>query len=144
MADQGEPITEVIASLEDQTWRVLSQNGADLLPFLAPDCVMAFPFGMKISAATEPSIKDVMTSEAFLPWKSYRLSEVIVTPVGSDGAVISYKVKATRPDPETPDRDAKFRALVSSVWRRTPGEGGGWLMCFHQQTPYDTEVEDLV
>lgn len=143
-AEKGEALIDIIASLEDQTWKVLSQNGADLLPFLSSDCVMAFPFGMKISAATEPSIKDVMTSEAFLPWKSYALREVVVTPVGSDGAVISYNVKAMRPDPERPNHDAKFRALVSSVWRRTPGEGGGWLMCYHQQTPYDTEIEDLV
>ena len=143
MSVQGESLTEMIASMEDQTWKVLSQGGAGLLPFLSTDCVMAFPFGMKISSATVPSIKDVMTSDAFLPWKSYNMSDVIVTPVGSDGAVISYKVKAMRPDPERPDRDAKFRALISSVWRRTPGEGGGWLMCYHQQTPYDTEIEDL-
>lgn len=103
MAEQGEALTDIIASLEDQTWKVQSKGGSDLLPFLSSDCVMAFPFGMKISTGTEPSIKDVMTSDAFLPWKSYRLSEVIVTPMGSDGAVISYKVKATRPDPERPD-----------------------------------------
>lgn len=143
MAGGGEPLTELITSLEDQTWKVLSQNGADLLPFLSSDCMMAFPFGMKISAVSNPSIKDVMTSKDFLPWKSYHMREVVVTPVGSDGAVISYNVKARRPDPENPGEDAKFRALISSVWRRTPGEGGGWLMCYHQQTPYDTEIKDL-
>lgn len=143
MAEQGEPLTEMITDLEDQTWKVLSRDGADLLPFLSSDCVMAFPFGMKISATSVPSIKDVMTSDAFLPWKSYHMSEVVVTPVGSDGAVISYKVKAMRPEPDDRDKHAKFRALISTVWRRTPGEGGGWLMCYHQQTPYDTEIEDL-
>lgn len=143
MAAQGESLTETIAALEDQTWKVLSRDGAELLPFLAPDCVMAFPFGMKISTGTVPSIKDVMTSDAFLPWKSYTMSDVVVTPVGPEGAVISYKVKAMRPEPGEPDKHAKFRALIATVWRKTPGEGGGWLMCYHQQTPFDTEIEDL-
>lgn len=143
MAAQGDSLTELIANLEDDTWKVLSREGAALLPFLSSDCIMAFPFGMKISNASTPSIKDVMTSDAFLPWKSYTMSEVVVTPVGSDGAVISYKVKAMRPEPDNPDKHAKFRALISTVWRKTPGEGGGWLMCYHQQTPYDHEIEEL-
>lgn len=143
MVESGGSLTELITDLEDQTWKVLSRNGADFLPFLSSDCIMAFPFGMQISAETVPSIKDVMTSEVFLPWKSYHMSHVSVTPVGADGAVISYKVKASRPELDDPEKEAKFRALISSVWRKTPGEGGGWLMCYHQQTPYDTKLEDL-
>lgn len=144
MAERDESLTETITSLEDQTWKVLSRDGADLLPFLASDCTMAFPFGMKISSTSVPSIKDVMTSDAFLPWKSYTMREVVVTPVGSDGAVISYNVKAKRPEPGEPEKHSTFRALISTVWRRTTEEDGRWLMCYHQQTPYDTEIEDLV
>lgn len=102
---------------------------------------MLFPFGMIISTTSSPSIKDVMTSEAFVPWKHYTMSGVTVTPIGTDGALISYRVKAIRPDAN--GSDSTFRSLVSSAWRRT-SEHGRWLMCFHQQSPYDQPIEDLV
>lgn len=127
-------LTSVIAALEDQTWQVLSKNGADLLPFLSSDAIFQFPFGMQISAGTDPSIEDVMTSDAFVPWKSYNMRNVVVTPVGEDGAVVSYKVRASRPDPD--GRDSTFYALVCSVWRKDP-VSGAFKMCFHQQTPYE-------
>ncbi|KAK5936657.1 hypothetical protein PMZ80_011122 [Knufia obscura] len=133
--------TQVIASLEDQTWRVLSKNGADFLPFLSTDCQMLMPFGMQLSAASEPSIKEVMTSDAFIPWKAYKMSDVVVTPVGSDGAAISYRVRASRPNPE--GEDSIFKALISSVWRKDE-KTGAWQMCLHQQTPFDHGVEDLL
>lgn len=134
-------ITDVIASLEDQTWKILSRNGADLLPFLSTDCQMLMPFGMQLSTVSEPSIEEVMTSDAFVPWKSYRMSDVVVTPIGSEGAAISYRVKALRPNPD--GEDSTFRALVSSVWRKT-ATTGAWQMCLHQQTPFDHGVEDLL
>lgn len=135
------PVTEVIARLEDQTWKVLSNSGKDFLPFLSSDCMMAMPYGMQLSAVSEPSIEEVMTSNAFVPWKSYRMNDVVVTSVGSEGAVINYRVKAIRPDPE--GKESTFRALVASVWRKD-SKSGAWQMCFHQQTPYDHTPEDLI
>lgn len=134
-------ILEIIPRLEDQTWQVLSRDGKDLMPFLSEDCIMQFPFGMSISAGTEPSIKEVMSSEAFVPWRSYRMSEVVVTPIGSDGAVISYRVKASRG--EANGKEDPFRALICSVWRKEL-LGDVWKMCFHQQTPFDHGIEDIV
>ena len=134
-------VTEIIANLEDQTWKVLSNSGKDLLPFLSSDCMMSMPYGMQLSAASEPSLEEVMTSDAFVPWKSYRLSNVVVTPVGSEGAVINYRVKASRPDPD--GKEGTFRALVASVWRKDPSSGA-WQICFHQQTPYDHTPEDMI
>lgn len=135
------PVKEVIARLEDQTWRVLKTSGKDLLPFLSSDCMMAMPLGMQLSAVSVPSIEEVMTSKAFVPWTSYRLKDVVVTPVGSYGAVINYRVKAKKPEPK--GEDSTFRALVASVWRKD-AESGAWQMCFHQQTPYDLTPEDLI
>lgn len=97
---------------------------------------MLFPMGMRVSATTDPNLKDVMTSEAFVPWKSYDMDDVVVTPLGEDAAVISYSVKALRPAIDAPDDGTPFRALVSSTWRRD-SEGAGWLMVLHQQTPFD-------
>lgn len=137
MADS---LQHLISALEDETWKVLTTGGEGLLKYLSPDCIMLFPFGMKISALTTPSIKDVMTSDAFLPWKSYNMSDVAVTPLGEDSAVISYKVRALRPDPK--GKDNKFHALIGSVWRKDPATQA-WLMCFHQQTPFDHTIEDM-
>lgn len=140
MAESAEDLTKIIPALEDQTWQVLQKNGADFLRFLSEDAILQFPFGMTISGGTDPSIKDVMTSESYIPWKDYRMSHVVVSPVGSDGAVISYKVKASRPNPD--GEDSFFYALVGSVWRRS---GDEWKMCFHQQTPYEPgQLEEIM
>lgn len=122
-----------ILELEERTWVALQKNGAALTPYLTKDAIMQFPLGMKVTAQTEPSIRDILHSEAFVPWKTFALSKINVTPVGTDGAVISYLANATRPPvgPEAGEPDVPFEALCSSVWRR---EGGDWFMCFHQQT----------
>lgn len=122
-----------IRRLEEKTWEALQKNGAALTPYLTKDAIMQFPMGMKVTAHTEPSIRDILHSEAFVPWKTFSLRKIDVTPVGIDGAVISYLANATRPaiGPEADGPDVPFEALCSSVWRK---EGGDWFMCFHQQT----------
>jgi len=152
---------QTILTLEDSTWRALTHTGAALLPFLSRDCIMLFPMGIKVSAKTEPSLEDVMMSEAFIPWQRYKLSDVEVTPLAPEAAIITYRVQATR-QPITPDSDEDddsdddedetrnkkrpettpgddFRALVSSTWRMDP-EAEKWLMCVQQQTPYQDEI----
>lgn len=86
---------------------------------------------MKLTRDTEPSVQDILHSSAFIPWKSYKFSKIDVTPIGPDGAVISYKVKASRPA-DDPEDEVPFEALCSTVWVRR--EGGRFKMCFHQQT----------
>lgn len=134
------PLLAEIENLEDQTWKALSVDGKSLLPFLSDDCIFLFPYGMRVSASTEPSLKEVMTSDAFVPWRTYRMSDVVVTPVGSNGAVITYRVKARRIHAD--EREHSFRALVSSVWRKE-ATAGNWQLCAHQQTPFELEIEDL-
>ena len=120
---------------EDQTWRAMQRSGADLLPFLSEDCIMQFPLGLKVSRTSEPSLKDIMLSDAFIPWTSYKMKEVTVLPLGSEAALISYQVKAYRPPIEDDVEEVKVEALISSVWRRD-AMTGQFLMCFHQQTPF--------
>ena len=144
----NEPITmdpmlhDAILALEDQTWKALMDSGRALLPFLSRDCIMLFPLGMRISARSEPSLEDVMKSEAFVPWRRYRMSEVQVTSLGPEAALISYRVMATRQHitHDDDERQDEFRALISSTWRKDP-EAGKFLMCFHQQTPYEEMPE---
>jgi hypothetical protein len=118
MADRE--LRHLIEDLEDETWQVLQRSGAEMVPYLTKDCIMQFPLGMKLTRDTVPSVQDILHSPAFVPWKTYRLSKVDVTPVGRDGAVISYLVEATRLAVEPGDDDVKFKALCSSVWRADP------------------------
>lgn len=133
---------DLILSLEDQTWRALMDSGSALLPFLSRDCIMLFPMGMKISGKTTPNLEDVMTSEAFVPWRRYRISDVEVTPLGPAAAQISYRVMATRQHitDDDDERQDEFRALISSTWKKDP-EAGKWLMCVQQQTPYEDDLD---
>ena len=101
------------------------------MPFISEDCIMQFPMGMKLTSDSDPSVQDVLHSPAFIPWKSFELLNVDVTPVGQEGAVISYHAKATRPPNEEGGEDAEFDALCSSVWR---WDGEKYALCFHQQT----------
>ncbi|EME48255.1 hypothetical protein DOTSEDRAFT_42490 [Dothistroma septosporum NZE10] len=88
--------------------------------------------GMKVSARTEPSVQEILHSPAFVPWKTFDLRNIDVTPVGPEGAVISYRAIATRaPASKDDPRDVEFDALCSSTWRF---EDGKWRMCLHQQT----------
>ncbi|GIZ46643.1 hypothetical protein CKM354_000976200 [Cercospora kikuchii] len=121
-----------ILNLEESTWIALQTSGAALVPYLTKDAIMQFPMGLKVTSKTEPSVQDILHSPAFVPWKRFKLRKVDVTPVGPDGAVISYQATATRASADPKDtRDAEFDALCCSVWRK---EGGSWMMCFHQQT----------
>ncbi|KIX06776.1 uncharacterized protein Z518_04752 [Rhinocladiella mackenziei CBS 650.93] len=133
---------DTIRSLEDQTWRALMDSGAALLPFLSRDCTMFFPLGMKVSAKTSPNLEDVMRSEAFVPWKRYKMSECEVIPLGPEAALISYRVKATRQHitDDDDERQDEFRALISSTWKKDL-DTGKWLMCFQQQTPYEEDLD---
>lgn len=138
----AEPLLhDTILNLEDATWTALMDSGAALLPFLSRDCVMFFPLGLKVSYKTTPDLNDVLRSEAFVPWRRYRLSEVDVSALGPDAALISYRVFATRQHITQDDDESQdeFRALISTVWRKDP-EAGKWFMAFHQQTPYEREL----
>lgn len=121
-----------ILNLEERTWRALQRQGADLLPFLTKDAIFMFPMGMKVTADTKPSMQEILHSKAFVPWKTFELSKIDVTPIGPEGAVITYRAISTRvPTGQEDDNDAIFDALCSSVWRY---ESGKWMMCVHQQT----------
>jgi hypothetical protein len=94
---------------------------------------MQFPLGMKVTSRSDPSVEDILKSEAFIPWKSYELSKIDVQPLGTHAAIISYLAKATRPAVDPDDVDMGFEALCSSVWRWEESKGR-WRLCFHQQT----------
>lgn len=89
-----------LIDLEEATWRALQQSGSAMIPFITKDCIMQFPMGMKLTATSDPSVSDVLHSSAFVPWKSFELMDIDVTPVGpvgeETGGVVSYRVEAIR------------------------------------------------
>ena len=119
-----------IIDLEEATWRALQKSGEALMPFITDDCIMQFPLGMKLTDKSEPAVKDILHSKAFVPWKSFELRNLDVQPVG-DGAVCSYLAQATRPPVVEGGKDVPFEALCCTVWR---WDGEKFSMCFHQQS----------
>lgn len=119
MAAAAPTLSDIIYRLEDQTWRALQHSGSSLLPFLSTDCIMQFPLGLKVSTTTDPSLKDIMLSDSFIPWLRYTLKDVVVTELAREAALITYRAEAVRPPLEEGrgSRNVEFNALCSSVWR---------------------------
>lgn len=92
---------------------------------------MIFPGDFLLTAVSSPTVHEMLQGPSFKPWKSYTLSHDEVVPLGTDSALIYYRVEATR-DNET------FRAICSSAWildgQDKYGVTGGWKMASHQQT----------
>jgi hypothetical protein len=66
------------------------------------------------------------------------MSNVEVTPLGIEAAVISYSVGARRPPFEEECEEPPFWALISSIWRIDP-ESKQWQLCFQQQIPIEED-----
>ncbi|KAH9845590.1 hypothetical protein Tdes44962_MAKER06501 [Teratosphaeria destructans] len=116
----AEPHDEILA-LEEDTWRALQKSGADMIPYIAPDCIFQFPMDMKLTPTSRPSVVDVLHSPAFVPWKKFELSKVDVQSVGKGGAAISYFARAIRPAAASAERsrdeerDVPFQALFECL-----------------------------
>ena len=60
-----------LMDLEEATWRALQTSGSAMIPFITSDCIMQFPMGMKLTPESDPSVSDVLHSDAFVPWKKF-------------------------------------------------------------------------
>lgn len=132
---QPETLEEMIITLEDATWKVMEDHAPSLQRFLTDDCIFLFAGGLKLSHDTEPTLVESLKSEAYVPWTGHKMTDIDITLIGGEGAIISYKVEATRPSIDDPDEDAVFTALVSSTWRRDE-DSGRLLLCHSHQTPF--------
>ena len=132
---QPETLEEMIITLEDATWKVMEDNAADLQRFLTTDCIFLFAAGLKLSKDSEPSLRESLKSEAYVPWSSHKMTDITITLIGGEGAIISYQVEATRPSVEDSEDEDVFKAWVSSTWRRDE-DSGRLLLCHSQQTPF--------
>jgi Domain of unknown function (DUF4440) len=132
---QPETLEEMIITLEDATWKVMEDNAPDLQRFLTDDCIFLFAGGLKLSQDTEPTLAESLKSEAYVPWSGHKMTDIDITLIGGEGAIISYKVEATRPAIDDSDDEDVFTALVSSTWCRDE-DSGRLLLCHSQQTPF--------
>lgn len=126
-----------IYAYERKTWDALCQSGHSLLPYLAKNCVMLFPGGTILSCDTRPTLEDSLRDNGFEPWKSYILSDDAVVPLGSDAALIYYKVQAERHTDVSKGggEHRLYRAVCCSTWMKEDGHGYAWKMVSHHQTP---------
>lgn len=132
---QPETLEEMITLLEDATWKVMEDRATDLEKFITYDCLFLFAGGLRLGRDTKPTLRESLRSEAYVPWTGHKMSDIEITLVGGDGAIITYKVEATRPSIDDQEEDDVFTALVSSTWRRDE-DSGRLLMCHSQQTPF--------
>lgn len=116
-------LTDELVAAEREGWEALSTDGgADhYREHLAPDAVMAFPFGVLGRAEA------IAAMEAAPPWSSFALRDPRAVALGDDAGVLVYAVRARR------DGQEPYEAVVSSTFVRGPD--GGWLLAFHQQSP---------
>jgi hypothetical protein len=120
----AEKISEQLISRERAGWEAL-KNGRGKEFYagcLSGDAMMVLPFGVYDRPASIQAIDDEH------PWAGYEHFEYRTVELGEDAAVLSYRVRAERPELDSP-----YQALVSSVYVRREGE---WLLAFHQQTPF--------
>lgn len=97
-----------------------------------------------LTEQSTPTLKSILASDSFVPWKKYTISDDDVRQLDKTGsaALITYKVTAEREvKGEQPGDEAQlvvFNALCSSAWRRRVEDekpGGEWELVSHQQTP---------
>jgi hypothetical protein len=132
---QPQTLEEMITILEDATWKVMEDRATDLEKFITQDCLFLFAGGLRLGQDTKPTLRESLRSEAYVPWTGHKMSDIEITLIGRDGAIITYKVEATRPSIDDEEEDDVFTALVSSTWRRDE-DSGRLLMCHSQQTPF--------
>jgi hypothetical protein len=103
-------------------WEALASGraGEHYRMHLAPNAVMAFPFGVM---SRQEAIEAMETAP---PWSSYDLIDPQVVELSADSGIVVYRVSAQRAGEEP------YAAIVSSTFVRGDGR---WLLTFHQQSP---------
>jgi hypothetical protein len=115
-------LAQELIDAEREGWEALASGhgGEHYRMHLAPNAVMAFPFGVM----SRQEAIDAM--EAAPPWSSFDLVDPQVVELSSDSGIVVYRVSAQRAGAEP------YAAIVSSTFIRG---GGRWLLAFHQQSP---------
>ena len=64
---QPETLEEMIFLLEDATWKVMEDKATDLEKFITHDCLFIFAGGLRLGRDTEPTLRESLRSEAYIP-----------------------------------------------------------------------------
>jgi hypothetical protein len=111
-----------LIELEHEGWNALKAGDAAGYygERLAPNAVLAFPFG---EMGREQAIAAMAAAP---PWEAFAINDANVVALTPDAGVVVYRVVASRPGEEP------YTAVVSSTFARVDGE---WRSAFHQQSP---------
>jgi Domain of unknown function (DUF4440) len=115
-------LSEQLIALEREGWEALvaGRGGEYYRQRLAPEAVMAFPFGVMTREAA------IEAMESAPPWASFELIDPHVIELTADAGIVVYSVRAQRPGQEP------YSAVISSTFVR---QHGSWKLAFHQQSP---------
>jgi hypothetical protein len=115
-------LAQELIDAEREGWEALAsgRGGEHYRMRLAPNAVMAFPFGVM----SRQEAIDAM--EAAPPWLSFDLVGPQVVELSAESGIVVYRVSAQRSGEEP------YAAIVSSTFVRSDGP---WLLAFHQQSP---------
>lgn len=116
-----------LVGLERQGWDALvAGRGPEFYArMLTPEALVVVP-GMLLDRR-----QTLASWEGLPPWSAYEFSDERVIPLGTQAALVTYRVSARRSSDEEP-----YRARLTSVYVRSGGsEHDGWRLAFHQQTP---------
>jgi hypothetical protein len=113
-----------LLDLERAGWQALSLGGDAAAAFyehvLAAQVLMLLPGGMVLDDRGQ--VVDSMRGE---PWDRFSLRDERVLRLGTECAVVAYRVSATR-------GGQSYDALINSTY---VVENGHWRLALHQQTP---------
>jgi len=117
--------TRIMIATEKKLWEAWKNN--DLKPFRSYMSADSITIGDNGVAGKNESIK--MMESAKCEVKSYELSDVKVTFLNSDAALMTYKA--------TQDANCGGSAVPAAVWASSAyvRRGGKWYAASHQETP---------
>ena len=114
---------DMLLDLERLGWASLCEGtGADFFgSLMTRDGLMVLADGLVLDRQ-----EAVASLTEAVPWDRYSIADARLVSVGSEGAALVYTVRAERDGD-----DARFAALMSSVYRRGAGV---WRLALYQQT----------
>jgi Domain of unknown function (DUF4440) len=114
-------LAQELIEAEREGWEALAsgRGGEHHRTRLAPNAVMAFPFGVMSRQEA------INAMEAAPPWSGFDLVDPQVVELSADSGIVVYRVSAQRA------REEPYAAIVSSTFVRGDGQ---WLLAFHQQS----------
>ncbi len=120
-------LTDEIMGLERQFWDSMKTKDASTAARMTSEaCIVAGASGV---AAIDPATMGQMLSGATWELETYTFEDVQLLEVGSDAAIVGYKVTEQL---KVDGQPVRLTAFDTSVWQRKDGR---WTCALHTESP---------